>query len=133
MIMRHIGIMTAILAVLSVIGCDTPVVSLSSPPITVETETLGTGREVQAGDMVVIDYRILLPNGDQVMQGSNYRFMVGQGAVISGIDETVMGMKRGGRRIVNCPPHLHWGRNGYADKIPENTTLTLDVRLRSVQ
>lgn len=131
--MRHFGIMTAILTVLTIIGCDTPVVSLSSPPITVKSETHGSGREVRPGDLVVIDYRILLPNGDQVMQGSDYRFVVGQGAVISGIDETVVGMKRGGRRVVNCPPHLHWGRKGYADKIPENTTLTLDVRLRSVQ
>src|SRR5690606_23175258 len=89
-------------------GCDSPVISLSEPPVTVQSETGGSGRPAKDGDMVVIDYRVLLPDGQQVLAATNYQFMLGQGAVIGGVDDAVLGMKAGGRRIVNCPPHRHW-------------------------
>ncbi len=115
-------------------GCDTPVISLADPPIEITTDSGGTGREAQDGDVVTIDYTIKLPDGREVLRASSYRFVLGQGAVIQGVDEAVVGMKAGGRRVFQCPPHRHWGRQGYADgKIPPNTTLTIDVRLRSIQ
>lgn len=115
------------------IGCDGPVINLSDPPITIQSDSGGAGREAKAGDMVTIEYRISLPSGERVLESSNYQFLLGQGAVIGGVDDTVLGMRVGGRRVVQCPPHRHWGRQGYADKVPPNTTLTLDIRLKSIQ
>ena len=115
------------------VGCDRAAINITDPPITVQAESGGTGRQSRDGDLVVIDYRISLPDGTKLLEASNYQFILGEGSVISGIDETVRGMQSGGRRVVQCPPHLHWGRQGYADVVPPNTVLTLDVRLKSIQ
>ena len=43
-------------------------------------------------------------------------------------------MRVGGERTVTCPPHKHWGRNGYGDgAVPPNTPLTLEIKLVSVE
>lgn len=116
------------------IGCDAPVINLADPPIEVTTERGGSGREARSGDMVTVDYVISLPGGEEVMSATGFQFMLGQGAVINGIDEAVVGMRVGGQRVFQCPPHRHWGRQGYGNgKIPPNTTLTIDLRLTSLK
>lgn len=112
-------------------GCDTPVIDFT-PPISTVSETPGVGRSAQVGDIVSLDYRITMPDGREVMQARGFTFELGRGAVISGIDEAVQGMKPGGRKTILCPPHRHWGREGTGD-IPRSTTLTIEMRLVRVQ
>lgn len=121
-----------LLILLLMTACDTPVIKLNEPPVTIQSESGGSGKQAKSGDFVVIDYRILLPDGTAVLQDDEYRFQLGQGAVIAGVDDAVLGMRTGSRRVAHCPPHRHWGRQGYGDKIPPNTTLTLDIRLKSI-
>lgn len=115
------------------VGCESESISIREAPIAIKRDTPGSGRSAKPGDLVTIQYRVSLPNGKQVLESSNYRFFLGQGAVISGFDEAVKGMQVGGRRIVRCPPNHHWGRQGYADIIPPNTQLTFDIRLIAIQ
>jgi FK506-binding nuclear protein len=97
-------------------------------------ETIGNGKPARDGAVVCIDFRVRLPDGEEVLWGSDFCFKVGAGAVIAGFDEALPGMRVGGRRVVSCPPHKHWGREGYGGTvIPERTTLTLDVQLRSIE
>jgi len=130
---RYQSIMLMAVVVLMLSGCDTPVISLQAPPVKITSEQQGVGREAKPGDVVTIDYRIALPDGRVIMEASSYQFVLGRGSVIEGVDEAVMGMRSGGQRVVSCPPHKHWGRQGTNDgKIPANTTLTINIRLLSL-
>lgn len=116
------------------IGCDAPVIDLGAPPVRVEEDREGSGRIATAGDIVTIDYEIFLPDGTAVLSDTRFRFQLGAGAVISGIDEAVEGMRVGGHRTIRCPPHRHWGRQGYGNGlIPPNTVLTIELSLLRVE
>ncbi len=124
----------ALCAVILVPGCEGPDVAVKPTPITVISETIGRGRQAENGDVVCIDYRLLFPDGTELMKEKDFGFILGGGSVIAGIDEAVTGMRKGGSRVVDCPPHKHWGSAGYGDgKIPPNTRLTIHVRLVSVE
>jgi len=131
---RSIPAACLLLAILLIMtGCETPEIDFGAPPLRIEREHIGNGRTATPGNIVTIDYEIFLPDGTPVLSDSRYRFQLGAGAVISGIDEAVEGMRVGGRRTIKCPPHRHWGRQGYGDGlIPPNTTLTIELSLVSV-
>jgi FKBP-type peptidyl-prolyl cis-trans isomerase len=45
-------------------------------------------------------------------------------------------MRPGGKRVIRCPPHKHWGSIGYGEgkgRIPPHTTLTLHIDLKSIE
>jgi FKBP-type peptidyl-prolyl cis-trans isomerase len=129
--MSTLALLLAAMAALS--GCTERDVSVKETPLSVLSETVGYGRAAQPGDIVTIDYRVLLPNGQELMSEKRFRFQLGGGAVVEGMDEAVTGMRVGGKRIVKCPPHKHWGSNGYGNgKIPPHTYLTFSVKLTDV-
>jgi FKBP-type peptidyl-prolyl cis-trans isomerase FkpA len=113
-------------------GCDPPPLAVEETPIKYDDETIGRGTAAKAGDLVCIDYDVLLPDGQSVMREDDFCFYLGAGAVIAGLDEGLPGMRPGGRRTVQCPPHKHWGRQGQGG-IPPNTTLTLRIKLISIE
>ncbi len=108
-------------------------VTVEEAPIHIVSEQVGPGQPVRDGDLVTINYRALLPDGTVVLKEKDFRFILGSGSVVEGMDETVQGMRVHGKRVVNCPPHKHWGRCGTRDgAVPENTYLTLEVTLTQV-
>jgi FK506-binding nuclear protein len=114
-------------------GCEPPNVTVEETPITVAGERVGHGQAAAPGDVVCVNYRVLMPDGAELMRDDDFRFQLGGGAVISGLDEGVVGMRPGGRRVITCPPHKHWGRAGYGNgAVPPNTTLTLHIELKSI-
>jgi FKBP-type peptidyl-prolyl cis-trans isomerase FkpA len=111
-------------------GCgDTPNVSVNEMNVSVMNETAGVGKKARDGDIVCVDYRVRIPDGEELMWDTHFCFELGAGAVIAALDETVPGMQRGGSREVMVPAHKHWGRAGYGGKIPERTPLVLEVKL----
>jgi FKBP-type peptidyl-prolyl cis-trans isomerase len=65
-------------------------------------------------------------------QGSNFKFQVGAGDVIKGMDQSVMGMKVGGERTVRIPPSLGYGKRGSGPEIPPSSTLIFEFLLQSI-
>jgi FKBP-type peptidyl-prolyl cis-trans isomerase len=126
-----------LLACLGAAACSERDVSVSETPIKVLSESLGHGPAAREGDTVTIAYRISLPTGGEVLHDEEFTFVVGgdgrQLAVIGGIDQAVRGMSPGGTRLIDCPPQHHWGRAGYADRIPPNTNLLISLRMYAVQ
>ncbi len=121
-----------ILAMAGLCSCADPDINIGETPITILSDTPGRGRSAEDGRIVYIDYDIKLPNGKTVIKHKDWRFVLGNHSVVAGIEDAVLGMKVGGRRQVECPPHKHWGRNGYADVIPPNTWLIVDIKLNRV-
>ncbi|GFN76396.1 peptidylprolyl isomerase [Plakobranchus ocellatus] len=100
----------------------------------------GEGGVLEAGDSVEVKYTgWLFSSGtlgkvfDQ-SQGENYfRFKVGKGKVIKGWDQGMLGMKKGGKRMFVIPPHLAYGSQGVADRIPPDSTLAFEVEVVRVK
>jgi FKBP-type peptidyl-prolyl cis-trans isomerase len=110
-----------------------------SPPksLVIKDLVVGTGDEAQAGDTVSVNYTGWLWHGKE-FESSSYQFTLGQGGVIKGWDQGIVGMKVGGTRKLTIPPDLAYGEEGAYDQqgnetIPPNATLTFEVELLAVE
>jgi len=85
------------------------------PPSVLEASDLitGTGRTAQGGDTITVQYVLVDYASGKELQSSwestSFSFKLGEGQVIKGWDEGVVGMKMGGRRELVVPPNLAYG------------------------
>lgn len=97
----------------------------------------GKGKRPSAGQTVVVHYTGWLTNGQKfdssVDRGTPFEFVLGTGQVIKGWDEGVKGMNIGGKRRLTIPPQLGYGRQGFGNLIPANSTLVFEVELLGVK
>jgi len=104
--------------------------------LTVNDQAVGTGAEAKTGDTVTVNYIGALPDGTvfdaSQNHGQPFTFTLGQGSVIRGWDEGLVGMKEGGTRILIIPPAYGYGAQANGP-IPANSTLIFQVELVSVQ
>ena len=98
--------------------------------------TVGTGKEAVKGSAVAVHYRGTLDDGtvfdESYKRGEPFLLVLGQGSVIKGWDEGLVGMKVGGKRRLTIPSALGYGASGQG-KIPANATLHFDCELMDVQ
>lgn len=96
--------------------------------------TVGSGATAIAGHTIAVHYTGALANGTIFdANGTNaapYSFVLGQGQVIAGWDEGVVGMQVGGSRQLIIPPALGYGASGNGP-IPSNAVLVFTVILVS--
>jgi len=94
--------------------------------------TVGTGEEVQNGNLIAVHYTGVLPDGtvfdSSYDRGEPIVFQLGAGQVIQGWEQGLQGMRVGGRRLIAIPPDLAYGANSVGS-IPANATLIFDVEL----
>jgi FKBP-type peptidyl-prolyl cis-trans isomerase len=96
----------------------------------------GTGAAAASGQKLTVNYTGWLSTGtvfDSSCKsgGAPFPFTLGQGMVIKGWDEGLVGLKTGGMRRLVIPPALGYGSQGAGGAIPPNATLTFDVELIS--
>ena len=109
-----------------------------TPPTQLEVSDLivGTGPAAQPGDSVTVQYVLATYSSDKVIQASwtsqPFTFTLGQGQVIKGWDEGVVGMKAGGRRELIIPPSLGYGADSPGSGIAANDTLVFMVDLLKI-
>ena len=98
---------------------------------------VGKGDEAKSGNTVSVHYVGTLADGKEFdssrKRGKPFVFTLGQGHVIRGWDQGVVGMKVGGKRKLVIPPALAYGPNGMPPAIPPNSTLTFEVELMDVK
>jgi peptidylprolyl isomerase len=97
----------------------------------------GTGRKVGPGDIVSVQYvGASWSNGQEFDaswdRGQAFRFSV-PGQVIPGWNEGVLGMRRGGRRLLVIPPAKGYGSSGTPDgAIAPGETLVFVIDLQQI-
>ena len=110
--------------------------------LVVEDLVVGEGEEAVAGAVINAHYTGWLKDleaenglGDifdsSVERGEPVDFPIGVGRVITGWDEGIPGMKVGGKRRLEIPPHLGYGAAG-SGPIPPNSTLIFEVELLGI-
>jgi len=102
--------------------------------VTIEDITLGCSETVvKSGDNVEISYvGTLADGGHQFDAGKSFKFEVGGGDVIKGMDAGVMGMRVGGYRKVTIPSTLGYGKRGSSPDIPPLATLIFMITLKKI-
>lgn len=95
---------------------------------------VGTGAEAKTGGAITVKYvGVDYKTGKQFDaswdSGKDFPFTLGQGAVIPGWDEGVVGMKVGGRRELVIPADKAYGEAGSAPSIGPNATLIFVIDL----
>ncbi len=92
----------------------------------------GTGPNPPAGTKITVHYTGTLLNGTEFdssrQRNEPFQFNVGKGQVIPGWDASLLGMKKGERRIIILPPDMGYGSRGIGP-IPPDSWLVFDVEL----
>ncbi len=134
-----------ILALLAVAACSKSPTTPSLPPTTAapysQTDlVIGSGAVAASGNTVTVAYTGWLHDsskpsakGSQFDSGTITR-VIGVGQLIRGWDQGVPGMRVGGPRRLDIPPHLASPNNTpEPSRNPKNATLVFDMTLNNVQ
>jgi FKBP-type peptidyl-prolyl cis-trans isomerase len=104
--------------------------------LVIEDLVVGQGPAAKAGDTVSVHYTGTLVSGQKfdssLDRGAPFSFTLGQGDVIQGWDEGVVGMKVGGKRKLIIPSELAYGAQGAGNVIPPNATLIFEIELLEI-
>ncbi|MER3495687.1 MAG: hypothetical protein C4320_02000, partial [Armatimonadota bacterium] len=116
---------------------NAPVNAPSAPPaeagkVGITTTKAGTGVAAAQGSLLVMRYTGRLKNGtvfDSNMTDGKpgFSLVLGQGSVIPGWEEGLIGIKAGEHRTLNIPSAKGYGERGAGEKIGPNQDLIFDV------
>ena len=106
--------------------------------LVVKDLVVGTGPEAKSGDALTVRYVGVSYSTGKEFDASwktpenSFPFTLGQGAVIPGWDQGIVGMKAGGRRELVIPPDLGYGEEGSGADIKGGETLVFVVDLKQI-
>lgn len=153
--MRKIFLVISILLIAVLISCSKKpeVVTLKSG-LMFKDDSLGTGREAKANDLVSIHFKgWMVPEGDSIdlfsdwtkiqsmkmrslgdskLRNQPVKYVLNTESFIKGCDEGIIGMKEGGVRTIIIPSKLAYGEKGIGF-VPPNTDLKVIVDLLEVK
>jgi peptidylprolyl isomerase len=111
-----------------------------TPPrkLVIEDIVKGKGPPAKRGSVVVVNYvGENFSNGEQFDaswdRGQTFTLKLGRSKVIEGWTRGLMGIRKGGRRMLTIPPELGYGAQGYPPAIPPNETLVFVIDAESVR
>lgn len=120
-----------------VINDDVTITKETMNELQIEDIKEGTGDKAVNGALVSVHYTGTLEDGSvfdsSVTRGVPFEFSLGQGQVIKGWDQGVLGMKVGGKRKLTIPSSLAYGDSGIPGTIPPKATLIFEVELLGVK
>lgn len=118
------------------LGVDLNAMNRSASGLYTQDLVVGTGTEATNGRILQVHYTGWLPDGTLFDTsrdtGQTFSFTLGQGRVIRGWEEGLVGMRVGGQRRLVIPSELGYGDTG-SGSIPPNSVLIFDVELMSAR
>ncbi|MDZ4835860.1 MAG: FKBP-type peptidyl-prolyl cis-trans isomerase [Candidatus Melainabacteria bacterium] len=94
---------------------------------------VGTGTEAKFGNIVWIDYKgWVMPDlrefDNTIIKGRPFNMVLGGTQICRGLDEGVIGMKEGGKRLMLIPPELGFPKGAATSRIiPPGSTIKYEV------
>ena len=115
-----------------------------APGLSMRILLQGDGAVAEVGQTAVVHYTGWLydPKGDKfrgrkfdssVDRGAHFRFTLGEGAVIKGWDQGVVGMHIGEVRELTIAPEMGYGERGAGAVIPPGSTLVFVIELADLE
>lgn len=140
---RFIRLLVAASVACAAAACSsTPTAPSSSAPFSSVDLIVGSGAAAATGTTLTVNYTGWLYDAskpdkkgiqfDTSVGNTPFSFPLGQGQVIKGWDQGLVGMKVGGARRLVIPPSLGYGAARH-HSIPPYATLVFDVELLDVQ
>jgi FKBP-type peptidyl-prolyl cis-trans isomerase len=97
------------------------------------SEMQGTGEPIKRGDTVKVRLNGWLNQGQQIQENHLCEVVIGSREFIPGIDYSIEGMRRGGKRKVKISPHLGYREVGVENLIPSNAVLVYEIEVLEVK
>jgi len=133
---RHLILLTAVFTLIAANGCSREPDWTTNSGLQVIELLEGEGTLAKRGDIMSIVYTAWYLDGDQFDsyqdRESPYRFRLGLGEVLPGLDEGVAAMRPGGKRILVLPPELAFGKAGQG-MVPADTWVKFEVELLEIE
>ncbi|KPP70019.1 FK506-binding protein 15-like, partial [Scleropages formosus] len=109
--------------------------------VIVQDLILGEGHAAECGDTLEVDYTGWLLQKHTVGQAFDctisrnqpLRLRIGAGKVIKGLEQGMLGSRKGGRRFLAVPPSLGYGSQGVLNQVPADSTLIFETEIRQVK
>jgi len=115
---------------------SSPINTSTTSGLVIQDIKTGTGNAVVNGNTLSVNYIGTLTDGTKFDSSYDrnqpFSFVIGQGNVIQGWDQGMLGMKVGGKRKLTIPANLGYG-NQPAGSIPPNSTLIFEVELLGIK
>jgi len=101
----------------------------------------GNGPVAETGDVATIHFRVWLarsgtqgqPFIDSRSKGKSVSFIIGTDRIMQGWNETVAGMRKGGKRLARIPSALAYGDRGVSGVVPPGSDLIFEIELLEVE
>lgn len=99
---------------------------------------VGAGEEAAFATFPTITYTAWLADGTQVLQATE-RFLMGNSAVISGIEDGIVNQREGGTRVLIIPPNRAYAGQGLTDiatgeeVVPPGAVLVYQITVDEVE
>ncbi len=109
---------------------------MSNDELQVTDIRLGDGKAVVKGALITTQYTGTLEDGtvfdSSWERGKPFQCVIGNGRVIKGWDQGLMGMQVGGVRSLYVPAHLAYGERSMGAHIKPNSNLRFEIELLEV-
>jgi len=101
----------------------------------------GNGPVAETGDVATIHFRVWLarsgtqgqPFIESRSEGKPVSFIIGTDRILQGWNETVAGMRVGGKRLARIPSALAYGDHGVSGVVPPGSDLIFEIELLAVE
>ena len=101
----------------------------------------GNGLVAETGDVATIHFRVWLarsgtqgqPFIESRSEDKSVSFIVGTDRILQGWNETVAGMRVGGKRLARIPSALAYGDHGVSGVVPPGSDLIFEIELLAVE
>jgi FKBP-type peptidyl-prolyl cis-trans isomerases 1 len=96
----------------------------------------GDGAKILTGQKVTLEYELVSITGDLIYSSAidgPMKFIVGEPAVESGMNEAILHLHLGDKAKIIIPSHLAYGLAGDQKKIPSRATLIYTVKITEIE
>ncbi|HMM10894.1 MAG TPA: FKBP-type peptidyl-prolyl cis-trans isomerase [Bacteroidales bacterium] len=101
-----------------------------------EIESAGTGETAKYGQLVTLQYRVMLLTGEVIYNSDDLgykQFIVGKGGVETGLEEGILLLRKGDKAKFVLPSHLAFGLLGDSEKIPPRSPIIYIIKVIDIQ